>query len=96
MIVFEIGERKHIYVDIFSKKNESFEITKAGYELIKKPERIAEERSVEESGECVVNEHTLDMLISPRFTGEYVLKITYYIADEILVENIAIRVVRYE
>ena len=47
MIAFELGEKKHIYVDIFSKKNETFEITKAEYELIKNTGRL-----MEDSGEC--------------------------------------------
>lgn len=91
MIAYELGEKKHIYVDIFSQKNESFDITKAEYELIKRPER-----TMEVAGECVMSGHTLDMLIAPQAAGDYLLKITYYIADEILVENIAIRVTRYE
>ena len=90
MIAFELGEKKHIYVDIFSKKNEAFEISKAEYELIKKTEKEAED-----SGECILTDHTLDMLISPRSIGDYILRIIYYIADEILIETIQIQVSRY-
>lgn len=90
MIAFELGEKKHIYVDIFSKKNETFEIAKAEYELIKNTGRV-----IEDSGECVLTWHTLDMLISPQTMGGYVLRVIYYIADEVLVENIPIQVSRY-
>lgn len=90
MIAFELGEKKHIYVDIFSKKNEAFEISKADYELIKRTEKEAED-----SGECILTNHTLDMLISPKNVGDYILRIIYYIADEILIENIQIQVSRY-
>lgn len=90
MIAFELGEKKHIYVDIFSKKNEPFEITKAEYELIKNTGRL-----MEDSGECILTGHKLDMLISPQTIGGYVLRVIYYIADEVLVENIPIQVSRY-
>ena len=90
MIACELGEKKHIYVDIFSKKNEPFEITKAEYELIKNTGRL-----MEDSGECILTGHELDMLISPQTIGGYVLRVIYYIADEVLVENIPIQVSRY-
>lgn len=89
VIAFDLGEKKHIYIEIISKKKQEFEVYEATYELLKKPDRI-----VEDQGVCTINGHMLDVIISPQKAGGYILRITYHIADEILIEQIEVQVQR--
>lgn len=90
MIAFDLGEKKHVYLEIISRKKQEFEVSEASYELI----RMAS-RETEDSGTCLIEGHTLDMVISPQMVGRYVLKVIYSIADQILIENIDVQVSRY-
>lgn len=90
MIAFDLGEKKHVYLEIISRKKQEFEVSEASYELI----RMAS-RETEDSGTCLIEGHVLDMVISPQMVGRYVLKVTYSIADQILIENIDVQVSRY-
>ena len=87
MIAFDLGEKKHVKVEVVSRKGEEFAILEATYELI-----YASDGVVEDSGSCIVVDHTIDSLISPEKTGVYMLKYTYHVADEILIENMELRV----
>ena len=87
MIAFDLGEKKHVTIEVVSRKNEEFAILEAGYELIH-----TSDGTVEDSGSCTVVDHTIDSLISPNKTGVYLLRYTYHIADEILIENMEVRV----
>ena len=90
MIAFDLGEKKHVYLEIISRKKQEFEVSEASYELI----RMAS-RETEDSGTCLIEGQVLDMVISPQMVGRYVLKVTYSIADQILIENIDVQVSRY-
>lgn len=90
MIAFDLGEKKHVYLEIISRKKQEFEVSEASYELI----RMAS-RETEDSGTCLIEGHVLDTVISPQMVGRYVLKVTYSIADQILIENIDVQVSRY-
>ena len=68
-----------------------FSIISADYELIF-VDVDAETETVEDSGVCNINDHTLDALIEPQKTGTYCLRFTYHIADEIWVDNYRIKV----
>ena len=87
MIAFDLGERKHVTIEVVSRKGEAFAILEASYELIYLSDAVTED-----SGPCVVVDHTIDSLISPNKTGAYLLRYTYHIADEILIENMELRV----
>lgn len=87
MLIFDFGEKRHIILDVYSCKNEPFRISEATYELILEPEKISES-----SGACSIYEHQIDTVIEPKKTGKYLLKITYKILDEILIEQIGITV----
>ena len=87
MIAFDLGEKKHVTIEVVLRKNEEFAILEAGYELI-----YTSDATVEDSGSCTVVDHTIDSLISPNKTGVYLLRYTYHIADEILIENMEVRV----
>lgn len=86
MLIFDFGERRHIMLDVYSCKNESFEIQQASYELLDSNEEI------ESSGACSIYEHQIDTVIEPENRGSYTLKVTYRILDEILIEMIGIMV----
>lgn len=68
-----------------------FSIISADYELIF-VDTDAETYTVEDQGNCNINEHTLDALIEPQKTGIYCLRFTYKIADETWVDNYKIKV----
>ena len=87
MIAFDLGEKKHVTIEVVSRKNEEFAILEARYELI-----YTSDATTEDSGSCTVVDHTIDSLISPNKTGVYLLRYTYHIADEILIENMEERV----
>lgn len=87
MLIFNLGERRHILVDIYNCKNSDFEIQEATYELI-----YNDTKEIEESGVCSVYEHRLDAVIEPKNQGEYTLEITYKVLDETLIEPIGIAV----
>lgn len=86
-VVFDIGESRHVKIIIHSIKNEPFEIVDASYTLTKKKMNTPECK-----GPAIINGHIIDMLISPQEKGEYVLEITYHIADETLIENVGVLV----
>ena len=68
-------------------KNEKFEIQSASYEF------TDDDGNIESSGVCSIYEHQIDMVLEPKHKGDYLLKVTYKILDETLVEPIGITVV---
>lgn len=84
---FDIGENRHVKLLIHSTKDENFVIDTASYSLTK----VGEEEQ-EATGPCMIYDHVIDTVISPKETGIYHLKITYKITDEILIEVIEIMV----
>ena len=68
-----------------------FAIISASYELIY-IDMDTEEETLEDSGQCNINEHVLDALIEPQKAGTYCLRYTYHIAEEIWVDNFQIKV----
>ena len=86
MLIFDFGERIHVMLDVFSCKNEEFEIQSASYEL------SYGAGGVEETGVCSIYEHKIDTVVEPKQRGKYTLKITYHILDETLIELIGITV----
>lgn len=86
MLIFDFGERRHVILDVYSCKNEKFEIQSASYELLN------DSGEIENASACSIYEHQIDVVIEPKQKGEYMLKITYHILDETLIENIGIMV----
>lgn len=84
---FELGENRHVKLLIHSLKNENFEIDSASYSLVKSDEKIEES-----AGPCTIYEHTIDSVISPQKRGVYLLKVTYQILDEILIDIVEVQV----
>ena len=87
-VVFDFGETRHVRIKIYSTANEIFEVRNATYTLKKKDSIF-----FEEEGSCNIYENIIDIVISPKEIGEYILKITYHVADEVLIENIKVVVV---
>lgn len=87
-VVFDYGEVRHVKLRIHSCKNENFEIVSASYTLT-----VAGETEPEDSGLCIILGHTLDMVINPKKKVRYLLKITYYIGDETLIDTVEVRVI---
>ena len=87
MLVFNLGERRHVLVDISNKKTNEFEIQQATYKFT-----YDDTEEVEESGTCVITGHRLDIVLEPKLKGEYTLDVTYKVLDETLIELIGIAV----
>ena len=85
--IMDLGEK----IRFKSKVDIPFSIISADYELIF-VDTDAETETVEDSGNCNINEHTLDALIEPQKTGIYCLRFMYKIADETWVDNYKIKV----
>lgn len=82
-IQFHAGENRHVRLLIHATNDEPFIIREASWEL-----RYAGE--VEDSGDCVIEDHMIDAKISPGRQTAYQLVITYRVADETLVEKIEV------
>lgn len=87
-IVLDFGERRHIKLMIHSCKEQDFEIMDCDYELKKYGNSEAED-----SGAGNILEHMIDIVIEPKERGKYQLKVTYRIADEILIETVGVDVI---
>lgn len=86
-VVFDPGETRHVRLRIVNVKDEPFEITMAEYEMIRKYNK-----NVVASGQPVILGHVMDVLISPPDHGDYLLKYTYVIGDETLVDVVEVTV----
>lgn len=85
-VSFDFGEKRHVRttVKIISGEDLPFLIRTAKWELIDESEII------EDSGECIIDEHELDAYISPQKIGFYTLRFIYEVADEIWVDKIRV------
>ena len=86
-IILDPGETRHVKLKIYNCKNDPFEITTADYEMI----RIYNKEIIA-SGHAAILDHVLDVVISPPESGTYLLKYTYVIGDETLVDVVEVRV----
>lgn len=84
-IRFYAGEDKHVRLMIHATNQEPFIIRKASWELLCAG-------VVEAEGDCVIEDHVLDAKICPEKRTSYQLKITYYVADEKLIEQLEVKV----
>lgn len=83
-----VGEVRHAKIEVFSiKKDVEFNIDRASYELIRK-----DTGKTEAEGTCGVEGHLIDVVIQPKFSGFYILKIIYSILNEKFIEHIEINV----
>ncbi len=73
------GEVKHVKLTVSSIKRDEFTVDEATYSLIRQGQC-----TVEAAGDCTIEGHTIDALISPMKVGSYELVFTYIIADETL------------
>ncbi len=85
-VSFDFGEKRHVRttVKIISGEDLPFLIRTAKWELIDESEII------EDSGECIIDEHELDAYISPQKIESYTLRFIYEVADEIWVDKIRV------
>ena len=81
------GETRHVKLKICNIKGEPFEITTADYEMIR-----VYSKEVIASGHPTILDHVLDVVISPPDHEDYLLKFTYVIGDETLVDVVEVSV----
>ena len=86
-LVLDPGETRHVKLRIHNVKDDPFEITAAEYEMIR-----VYNKEIIASGHAAILEHVLDVVISPPDHGEYLLKYTYVIGDETLVDVVEVTV----
>ncbi len=84
-ITIDYGESRHVRLNVFSCKNEEFEITNATYSLTKQ-----QALEPEDSGSATILDHVIDVVINPKNEGFYNLKFSYSIADENLVDIVEV------
>lgn len=80
MIDFILGENKHVRFLVCSRKEESFSINSASWELYY-------DGQLEASGSCDIEKRDtglyLDIMLEPKIrSGKYLLMITYLVGDE--------------
>lgn len=85
-VKFDFGEKRHVRTNVMLESGEEypFKIRNAKWEL------TDADGIIEDSGECVVDEHELDAYINPLKAETYTLKYTYEVADEIWVDKIKV------
>lgn len=86
-IVMDLGETRHVQLKICSAEKDDFNILDAIYVLQK-----TGNQSPEDSGSCVIREHIIDTVITPKESGTYMFRVTYTIADEILIDTVEVKV----
>ena len=84
-LVFLLGEKRRVYLDISAIGDLDFTIHAGSYKLICSG-------NVEASEDCVIHGHTLSALIKPQKRGRYDLRFQYEIGDEVFKENVEIEV----
>lgn len=87
-VVMDFGETRHVRMEICNILGQDFTILKCDYELVNPS------GDVEVSGAADIINHILDVVIMPLCVGDYDLKYTYYIADEILIEHVRVTVLQ--
>lgn len=82
---FYLGEERHVRIMVDSTNDEPFQIRDATWKLF-----LAD--TVEDQGECIVDEHVIDARIAPKQKSTYLLCFYYHVADERLMEQIEVAV----
>lgn len=86
-IMFDVGERRHVQLRIHAAQDAPFRIKSALWELMRG-------NVLEASGDCEIDEHIIDAYIeAPSSKTTYILRVTYEINDETLVEQLELAVV---
>ena len=86
-IVMDLGETRHVQLKICSSVKDDFNILNATYVLQK-----VGDQTPEDSGNCAIREHIIDTVITPKESGTYIFRVTYTIADEILIDTVEVKV----
>lgn len=86
-IVMDLGETRHVQLKICSSVKDDFNILDATYVLQK-----VGDQTPEDSGNCVIREHIIDTVITPKESGAYIFRVTYTIADEVLIDTVEVKV----
>ena len=82
-VQFHIGEERHVRLLVHATNGEPFLIRDAAYEL-------QSAGTIEDSGDCIIDEHIIDAKISPKQKTTYLLCISYRVADERFIEQIEV------
>lgn len=82
---FYAGERRHVEVLIHTTDGSPFTIRNAKWTLEYSGE-------IESNGECEINGHIIDALISPQKRTTYILRMKFEVADEKREEKVEVAV----
>lgn len=86
VIVFDLGEKKHVKLRVHSTDPEAeFMIDSASWQLLQNGNVVDEG-----IGTIDNNAHTIDIMLSPKVKTKHVLRVTYAVADEILVDRMEV------
>lgn len=81
------GEKRKLYVTIYSGEDFPFQIENARYEVWNCDMEVREAE-----GECQIDEHTLEITVCPKRAGMYMVKYILMIAEEKVIRKTLIRV----
>lgn len=87
-IQMDQGENIHVksIVKPTCESDIAFTIRDARYEF------YDSDGNLEDSGLCQINEHELDVMISPEMVGTYRLRYIYGVADETWIDDVKVKV----
>lgn len=86
-VKFILGEDKHIMLKVRAPNDEPFTITSASY-------TFSRYGKVEAEGRCDINDHYLDIKLSPKEKARsYELEVTYTVADSTRKARIEVEVI---
>lgn len=97
-VKFDLGEEKNVVVTIRSCKDESFVIDSAKWELFfvkNEFKSVPNNNGLESEGTGMIVDNKIYSLIKPKKEGSYILRLTYMIANETLIDNIPIDVSKW-
>lgn len=83
-VQFYAGEEKYVRLLVHASNGEIFTIRKAIWSLA----RVGQQE--EDSGECLIEDHMISIKIAPIKRATYHLTITYWVADETLIEKVEV------
>ena len=83
-LVMELGEKRKIYIKVYSKKNDVFILQSAKVSLYRLKNNVLEKES-----ECVssIEDTNVYTEIKPQNSGYYLLKVIMEIADEHIIKK---------
>ena len=83
-LIMELGERRKICINVFSKKNEAFEMQAAHVQLMYLENNVL---TTESECEIQIDDKNIYTEIQPLQAGVYVIQANFDVADETIIKK---------